>query len=76
MVESTSDQAPVPSLYATYTDLCRDFNATSGAWQSLQAKVEANAGFKHADDRSGTGSAKVDANSIESCEFGTPSSSN
>ena len=26
MVESTSDQAPVPSLYRTYSDLCRDFN--------------------------------------------------
>ena len=31
MVESTSDQAPVPSLYRTYSDLCRDFNATFGA---------------------------------------------
>jgi photosystem II stability/assembly factor-like uncharacterized protein len=38
MVESTSDQAPVPSLYRTYSDLCRDFNATSAAWQSLPAK--------------------------------------
>jgi len=39
MVESSSDQAPVPSLYRTYADLCRDFNATLAAWQSLQAKV-------------------------------------
>ena len=39
MVESSSDQAPVPSLYRTYSDLCRDFNATLTAWQSLQAKV-------------------------------------
>ena len=39
MVESTSDQAPVPSLYRTYEDLCRDFNATLTAWQSLQAEV-------------------------------------
>jgi photosystem II stability/assembly factor-like uncharacterized protein len=39
MVESTSDQAPVPSLYRTYSDLWRDFNATLAAWQSLQAKV-------------------------------------
>ena len=46
MVESTSDQAPVPSLYRTYSDLCRDFNATLGAWQSLQAKLEVDTGFK------------------------------
>ena len=37
MVESTSDQAPVPSLYRTYSELCRDFNATSGAWGGLGA---------------------------------------
>ncbi len=50
MVESTSDQEPVPSLYRTYSDLCRDFNATLSAWQSLQAKVAGlNAGMKHAD---------------------------
>ncbi|HEX5353883.1 MAG TPA: hypothetical protein VFW60_07370 [Rhodanobacteraceae bacterium] len=50
MVESTSDQAPVPSLYRTYSDLCRDFNATSAAWQSLQPKVAGmNAGSRHAD---------------------------
>ncbi len=39
MVESTSDQAPVPSLYRTYSDLCGDFNSTVAAWQSLRAKV-------------------------------------
>jgi hypothetical protein len=39
MVEATSDQAPVPSLYRAYSDLCRDFNATLAAWQSLPAKV-------------------------------------
>jgi photosystem II stability/assembly factor-like uncharacterized protein len=39
MVEATSDQAPVPSLYGTYSDLCRDFNATLAAWQSLPPKV-------------------------------------
>jgi hypothetical protein len=39
MVESSSDQAPVPSLYRTYRDLRRDLNATSAAWQSLQAQV-------------------------------------
>lgn len=54
MVESTSDQAPVPSLYRTYSDLCRDFNATLAAWESLQAKVAGlNAGLKHADDGQG-----------------------
>ena len=57
MVESTSDQAPVPSLYRTYSDLCRDFSATLGAWQSLQAKVEVDAGLKHADHRPGIDSA-------------------
>jgi photosystem II stability/assembly factor-like uncharacterized protein len=46
MVESTSDQAPVPALYRTYSDLCRDFNATSGAWQSLQTKVKVDVGPK------------------------------
>ncbi len=49
MVESTSDAAPVPSLYRTYSDLCRDFNATSGAWAALQTKVNVDAGLKHAD---------------------------
>ncbi|MGH8319803.1 MAG: WD40/YVTN/BNR-like repeat-containing protein [Steroidobacteraceae bacterium] len=50
MAESTSDQGPVPSLYRTYSELCRDFNATSAAWQSMQAKVaRLNAGLKHAD---------------------------
>jgi len=39
MVEATTDQAPVPSLYRTYSDLSRDFNATLAAWQALQAKV-------------------------------------
>ena len=47
MVESTSDQAPVPSLYRTYSDLCRDLHATSGAWAALQAKVEVESGLKH-----------------------------
>jgi photosystem II stability/assembly factor-like uncharacterized protein len=75
MVESTSDQAPVPSLYRTYSDLCRDFNTTFGAWQSLQAKVEVDAGFKHADDGSGIDSATVDASSSDSCEPVSPKSS-
>jgi photosystem II stability/assembly factor-like uncharacterized protein len=75
MVESTSDQAPVPSLYRTYSDLCRDFNATFGAWQSLQAKVEVDAGFKHADHGSGIDSATVAASSSDSCEPVSPKSS-
>jgi photosystem II stability/assembly factor-like uncharacterized protein len=75
MVESTSDQAPVPSLYRTYSDLCRDFNATIGAWQSLQAKVEVDAGFKHADHGSGIDSATVAASSSDSCEAVSPKSS-
>jgi photosystem II stability/assembly factor-like uncharacterized protein len=48
MVESTSDDAPVPALYRTYSDLCRDFKATLAAWQSLQAQVPgSNAGLKN-----------------------------
>jgi hypothetical protein len=47
MVESTSDQAPVPSLYRTYSDLCRDFDAAATAWQALQGTVDRlNAGLK------------------------------
>lgn len=50
MVEATSDQAPVPSLYRTYSDLCRDFNATSAAWLSLRPAVATlNVDLKHAD---------------------------
>jgi len=49
MVEGTSDEAPVPSLYRTYSELCRDFNATLAAWQSLRAKVaRLNAGLQPA----------------------------
>ena len=48
MVESTTDQAPVPSLYRTYSELCRDFNATLDAWQSMQSKAPGfNAASKH-----------------------------
>jgi hypothetical protein len=68
MVESTSDQAPVPSLYRTYSDLCRDFNATFGAWQSLQAKAELDAGLKPANDGPGIDSATVTSASSDSCE--------
>ena len=39
MVEASSDEAPVPALYRTYSDLGRDLAATSAAWQSLQAQV-------------------------------------
>ena len=41
MVEGTSDQAPVPSFYRTYSDLRRDLNATLAVWQALRAKVVA-----------------------------------
>ena len=39
MVEATSDEAPVPALYRTYSQLCRDFNATLSAWQALRAQL-------------------------------------
>lgn len=39
LVNYLSDQAPVPSQYATYRQLCRDFNATAAAWQALQPEV-------------------------------------
>jgi hypothetical protein len=72
MVESTSDQAPVPSLYGTYSDLCRDFNATLAAWQSLQAKVaRLNAGLKHADHGQGINFPAATTSS-GSCEPGRP----
>jgi hypothetical protein len=54
MVEATSDQAPVPALYRAYSDLCRDFNATSAAWHSLQPMTaKLNARFKHGGDGQG-----------------------
>ena len=73
MVESTSDRAPVPSLYGTYSDLCRDFNATLAAWQSLQAKVAGlNAGLKHVDHDQGINYPAAIANSSGSCQPGRP----
>ena len=69
MVESTSDQAPVPSLYRTYSDLCRDFNATLAAWQSLQAKIaklSADAGEGIAAPSAATAGSSV------SCDPGRP----
>jgi photosystem II stability/assembly factor-like uncharacterized protein len=39
MVESTSDDAPVPALDRTYSDLCRDFDATLADWRSLRARA-------------------------------------
>jgi photosystem II stability/assembly factor-like uncharacterized protein len=49
MVESSSDQPPVPALHSAYSDLCRDFNATSAASRSLQAEVaRINGGVKAA----------------------------
>jgi hypothetical protein len=55
-------------LYRTYSDLCRDFNATFGVWQSLQAKVEVDAVLKHADHGPGIDSATVTAGSSAFCE--------
>ena len=75
MVESTSDQAPVPSLHRTYSDLCRDFNATLAAWQSLQAKAEVDVGLKHTDPGPGIDSARVAASSSDACEPATPRAS-
>jgi hypothetical protein len=75
MVESTSDQAPVPSLYRTYSDLCRDFNATLGAWQSLQAKANVGAGLKRGGHGPGIDSATAIAGSSDSCGPVSPRSS-
>ena len=36
LVTYLSDRAPVPSQYATYRQLCEDFNATAASWQALQ----------------------------------------
>ncbi len=68
MVESTSDQAPVPSLYRTYSDLCKDLNATLGAWRTLRAKAESAADLKHADRGQGGDSAAAAASSSGACE--------
>jgi hypothetical protein len=76
MVESTSDQAPVPSLYRTYSDLCRDFNTTLGAWRSLQAKAIVDAGLKDAGDGPRIDPATFAAGSRDSCESVSPRSSN
>jgi hypothetical protein len=75
MVEFTSDKAPVPSLYRTYSDLCRDFNATWGAWQSLQAKANVGAGLKRAGRGPGIDAATAIAGSSDSCEPVSPRSS-
>ena len=48
MVASSSEQAPVTSLYRTYWDLCRDFNTTAAAWSALRPKVtQWDARLKH-----------------------------
>lgn len=39
LVNYLSDHAPVPSQYATYQQLCEDFNATAASWQALQPEV-------------------------------------
>jgi len=75
MVESTSDQAPVPSMDRTYSDLCRDFDATLGAWQSLQAKVKVDAGLKDADHGPGIDTATYTTASSGFCEPVSPRSS-
>jgi hypothetical protein len=36
LVTYLSDRAPVPSQYATYQQLCKDFNDTATAWEGLQ----------------------------------------
>jgi hypothetical protein len=38
-VDYLSDRAPVPSQYATYRQLCTDFNDTATAWQALQPEL-------------------------------------
>jgi len=68
MVESTSDGAPVPSFYQTYSDLCRDLKATSDAWRSLQATVEKKAGLKQSDHGSGVRTVTFDSSPNDSCE--------
>ncbi|MGA9853794.1 MAG: hypothetical protein WBR29_00760 [Gammaproteobacteria bacterium] len=48
MVTSTSENAPVASLYRTYRELCGDFNTTAAAWSALQPKVtKLNSRLKH-----------------------------
>ena len=65
MVESTSDQAPVPSLYRTYSDLCRDFNDTLAALQSLQAEA---AGLNGGQDISSAAATAISSGSLQACE--------
>ena len=38
-VNYLSDRGPVPSQYATYQQLCKDFNLTAASWQALQPEV-------------------------------------
>lgn len=39
LVNYLSDRAPVPSQYATYQQLCKDFNTTAAALQALQPEL-------------------------------------
>jgi photosystem II stability/assembly factor-like uncharacterized protein len=39
LVTYLSDRAPVAAQYATYQQVCRDFNTTASAWQGLQPAV-------------------------------------
>jgi hypothetical protein len=59
MVEATSDEAPVPALYRTYSQLCRDFNVTLSAWQALRAQVAGSIAGMRRDEAS--------AGSLASC---------
>jgi len=38
-VNYLSDRAAVPSQYATYQQLCKDFNTTAAAFQALQPEL-------------------------------------
>lgn len=52
LVNYLSDRAPVSSQYATYRQVCTDFNATAAAWQALQpevAKLDAQPGHAGGD---------------------------
>ena len=64
MVESTSDQAPVPSLYRTYSDLCRDFDASFTALRSLQAEA---AGLDGGRDISSAAATANSSGSLQAC---------
>lgn len=52
LITYLSDRAPVAAQYATYQQICRDFDATAAAWQALQpavAKLNAQRGHDPTD---------------------------